>query len=91
MCIFDISYRNGSFFDISQLHFQTTFAEKKQTRAYTFDDLVGACGGYIGLFLGYNLVQLCGVIEFLFHAIKRKTHNMKNQQNIPKPNHKEDV
>ena len=58
--------------DVNQLYRQTKYLEKMQTRAYTIDDLVGACGGYIGLFLGYALLQLPSFINFVFHAIKRK-------------------
>ena len=43
-----------------------------QTEAFTIDDLVGTCGGYIGLFLGYAVVQLPKLIEELYGVIKQK-------------------
>ena len=65
----DYLYRNGSFWII--MHFrQTKFTEKIYTRAYTFDDLVGTCGGYIGLFLGYALVKFPRLIEIIFQTVK---------------------
>ena len=62
---------NGSFV-IKQIYYQTRFTDKMQTRAYTIDDLVGTCGGYIGLFLGYAVVQLPKLIEVLYHTIKKQ-------------------
>ena len=50
---------------------QIRFTEKIQTRAYTLDDVIGTCGGYIGLFLGYALVQFPQFIEFTFQTLKR--------------------
>ena len=38
------------------------FMEIKQIRAYNFQNLVGNGGGYIGLFLGYSIVQLPSMI-----------------------------
>ena len=49
---------------------QSRFTEKIQTREYTFDDLVGTVGGYIGLFLGYALVQFPALIESLCNSLK---------------------
>ena len=70
-------YRNGSFW--FKLSFrQSRFTDKIQTRAHTLDDLIGACGGYIGLFLGYALIQFPQLIEFTFHMIKGKVVTRKN-------------
>ena len=52
--------------------YQTKFTEKVYSRAYSFDDLVGTCGGYIGLFLGYALIQLPQLIEKTVEALKQK-------------------
>ena len=41
------------------------------------DDLVGSCGGFIGLFLGYALVQIPQLIEFVMIALKRKMSDEK--------------
>ena len=42
---------------------EPTFTERTQERAYTIDDVVGTIGGYVGLFMGYALVQFPGMIE----------------------------
>ena len=64
-------FRNDSFFVIEQYYRQTRFTDKIQTRAYTLDDLIGTCGGYIGLFLGYALIQFPQLMEFTFQVLKR--------------------
>ena len=33
-----------------------------QTRAVTFENLVGNCGGYVGLFVGYSIFQLPDIL-----------------------------
>ena len=64
-------FRNGSFV-IDQIYRQTRFTNKLQTKVYTLDDLVGTCGGYIGMFLGYALIQFPRFLEKTFLAIKQK-------------------
>ena len=65
------SFRNGTF-EIFQLYRQTRFTNKLQTKAYTLDDLVGTCGGYIGMFLGYAFIQFPRFLELTFLIIKQK-------------------
>ena len=57
---------------------QTKFTEKIYSRAYTLDDLVGTCGGYIGLFLGYALIQFPRLIENGFLTLKHKISTHKS-------------
>ena len=59
-----------SHFEIVQVHRQTCFTDKIQTKAYTFDDVVGTVGGYIGLFLGYAWVQIPSSIAWIFNLMK---------------------
>ena len=54
--------------------------EKIQVRAYTFDDLVGSCGGYIGLFLGYALIQVPRTIKVRLKSSKRKDSSLENDE-----------
>ena len=57
--------------------------DKIEIRAYTFDDLVGSCGGYIGLFLGYALIQIPRGIRVRFNAMKEKSlTDQSNEMNI---------
>ena len=62
---------NESFFQIGASYPQTTFREVKQVRAYDIDGLVGNAGGYLGLFLGYALLQLPTLFTLLFGSLKR--------------------
>ena len=64
------SHKNGVF-RLTQTHRQPSFTERKQTRAYTIDDVVGAVGGYIGLFMGYALVQFPKVLRSIYYLFKR--------------------
>ena len=47
------------------------FMEIKQIRAYNLQNLVGNGGGYIGLFLGYSIVQLPSMIISAYSRLKR--------------------
>ena len=62
---------NESFFAIQLWYYQLYFRESTQVRAYTLDDLVGMLGGYLGLFMGYALVQLPSLISLLINLITR--------------------
>ena len=68
---FDLNYDNESYFAIRQLYRQPRYTDKIQTKAYTLDDLVGAVGGYVGLFLGYAFVQFPQLLRSIFYFIKR--------------------
>lgn len=70
-------YSNASFFIIHKTHGNSIFNEMIQTKAYTLDDLVGTIGGFIGLFLGYALIQLPDLINnilILFKTRREKLH-----------------
>ena len=75
-------YRNDSFFDVVLEFRQTGFTEKIKTRAYTLDDLIGSCGGYIGLFLGYALIQFPEFIKHMFRGMKSGVHTFKQIMNL---------
>ena len=69
-----------------QSYRESKFTDKIQIRAYTLDDLIGSCGGYIGLFLGYALVQFPQLIELIFQILKRKPLARKAHQIQQKAN-----
>ena len=69
--------RDESHFEIVQVHRQTSFTDKIQTRAYTFDDVVGTVGGYIGMFLGYAMVQIPGSIALILNSMKQRRNKGK--------------
>ena len=83
-------FRNESYFWITQEFRQTSFLDKMQVRAYTFDDLVGACGGYIGLFLGYALIQIPRAITLRFNVTKGR-NNLHETDKMNKNINTEDV
>ena len=62
---------NDSFFVIEEKYYQHNFRDSKQVRAYTLDDLVGMIGGYLGLFLGYALVQIPLLVSILLKWTNR--------------------
>ena len=68
---------NESYFHI-QVHLpQTRFREIKQIRAYDIESLVGHIGGYMGLFLGYALLNFPNAFHALFGFVKKKILNVK--------------
>ena len=71
------NYREESHFEIVQVHRQTSFTDKIQTRGYTFDDVVGTVGGYIGMFLGYAMVQIPGSIALILNSMKQRRNKGK--------------
>ena len=63
--------RNETSFFISQVIRQTRFTDRTQVREFTLDNLVGTCGGYIGMFLGYALIQFPQFLQFMFRTMKQ--------------------
>ena len=51
---------------------EPTFTERTQEKAYTIDDVVGSVGGYVGLFMGYALVQFPDMIKTVVDFLKKK-------------------
>ena len=65
-----VNFGNASYFIIQQSYRQIAFNEKIQKKAYTLDDVVGTVGGFIGLFLGYALIQVPDLIGRLFSLFR---------------------
>jgi len=71
----DISPNFGNMndtFSIKQWYDQIRFRDTIQTKAYPFESLVGNMGGYMGLFLGYSLVQVPNLIEVMVGVVMRQ-------------------
>ena len=64
------SLQNESFFIIEQQYLQKQFRDTVQTRAYTLSDAVGMIGGYLGLFMGYSLIQFPDFLRSFIINIK---------------------
>ena len=77
--VFFQALANESAFIINVMHYQSTYHETKQFKAYDIESLVGDVGGYMGLFLGYSILHLpnlvVGVKDYLQKIIlKIKAH-----------------
>ena len=70
------NFRDKGYFILGQQHYQSTFTEKIQTRAYTIDDVVGTIGGYVGLFMGYAVVQFPNIVRSLMNFAQRRFSNI---------------
>ena len=68
---------NESYFTFWVFYRQTTFREIKQIRAYDLDMLYGNIGGYMGLLLGYAILNLPTMLLFLYGSIKKSLLNIK--------------
>ena len=51
---------------------QMRFKDITHVREFTLDDFVGNCGGYIGMFLGYALIQFPQFLQFMFAKIQKE-------------------
>ena len=68
---YENSYPNGTqkektFDIILRFRDMPRFKEIKQVKSYDPQSLVGNAGGYIGLFLGWSIVQIPEVVMFLY-------------------------
>lgn len=74
---------------------EVEFTETRQVKAFDFNDLLGNIGGYIGMFLGYALLNLAYYIADLFDKLKtrysesvmccqdEKKAQLKNKTSVP--------
>ena len=61
---------NVSWFEIKVDILTDTYKEIKQKRAYSQQSLVGNLGGYLGLLVGFTLLDLLSVMSLQFEKIK---------------------
>ena len=57
---------NDSYFGVTVRFPELDFKETMQIKAFDFNDLLGHIGGYIGMFLGYALLNFAYYIVDLF-------------------------
>ena len=57
-----------------------SFYNHIQVRAYNGESLIGNIGGYIGLFLGYTILQLPDLLIFLYQQLSRMYHKHINSK-----------
>ena len=68
---FSEPYYNESYFTFKLQFRQTKFKEIRQIRAYDLESLYGDIGGYMGLLLGYSILNLPSMIAFCYGIIKK--------------------
>ena len=61
---------NNSFVVVVSFQNLKRYLEIKQIRAYSFSSLVGNVGGYMGLFLGYAILNFPSLLLKLFNSTK---------------------
>ena len=62
-----LGYNNMSF-SIVMDTIQTSFLRIEQIRGYDFNSLIGNIGGYVGMFLGYALLNVPNAILSIFET-----------------------
>ena len=62
---------NDTYFTIDLKYVQTTFREIKHVRAYDMNSLVGNVGGYIGMFLGYAVMNFPTACVGMLRDVKK--------------------
>ena len=77
--ILEFSY-NESYFDFGVSHRQTQFKEIRQIRSYDAESLYGDIGGYMGLLLGYSILNLPTMIISCYGFIKKRFLDRKAQK-----------
>ena len=72
--LFILAPFNESYFVLRMEYKQGRFLETSQVQAYPMNSLVGNIGGYIGMFLGYALLNVPGTfMEFLQKFILKRS------------------
>ena len=61
-----------NYFVVKILLRQPDYKETEQIRAYDFIDLMGNIGGYIGMFLGYALLNMADTLIRITKRIKQR-------------------
>ena len=67
-----IGISNQNYFVVRILLTQPDYKETEQIRAYDFIDLMGNIGGYIGMFLGYALLNMADTLIRITKHIKQR-------------------
>ena len=68
----DHIHNNSVWFRVSVIYEKQTYREIRQVRAYSVQSLVGNVGGYIGLFVGYSLLQIPELFKNVYNSIIKK-------------------
>ena len=64
-------FADGNHFGIRLTYrYMKRFKEIKQTKAYTIQSLIGNAGGYVGLYLGYTVLELPLMVMAMIKGIK---------------------
>ena len=72
----DTERTDGSFYNLRVMFLNPTFKEIKEIQAYSFGNFVSDVGGYLGLFLGYALVQIPEFVYMMYKDSKKLFRKM---------------
>ena len=67
--------RDPAYFRISMTSADTTFKHVEQIKEYSTQNLVGNIGGYLGLILGYGIIQLPIFFYHLYQKLQSLVRN----------------
>ena len=62
---------------ITLLYEETDYEEVTNTKSFDFASLVSGVGGFIGIFLGYSILQIPDVLELLPATLSNLRRNIK--------------
>jgi hypothetical protein len=74
--------RRKSQFKIRIVYKDNVFQEIKNEKAFTFESFFSSMGGFLGIFLGYSVLQLPDLISYLYGFSKRSRYPAKMSKYI---------
>lgn len=79
---------SDAWFKIRFWYRSTSFMQIKQVQAYSIESLIGNGGGYVGLFLGYSLIQLPYLLAFILSSVRKMVTEKYGSSSNPRDNGK---
>ena len=70
---------NDTHFRVKIQFDDSSLMEIKSIRAYSFQSLIGNAGGYLGLFTGYSILQLPGIVSWVVKWVKASYEKHRKQ------------
>ena len=64
------------------LYFDNSVIKSEEKRLYLARNLFAEIGGYLGMFLGYSLLQLSDSVTRVFHKTMKALRKLRNPRNV---------